>query len=343
MKRNVGIIGTGEIARLHMEAIASLGWQLAGGYDRNETAARVFCETYGGRVYASAQALLEDPAVDTVYLCTRHDSHAVLGCAAIRAGKNVFLEKPVALTLSDAQQLLAAQEARPMPFAVGYNMRMAPATQRFRALLRQHTAQVLAFKASMTGPPFMDGWASDPIQGGGVLVCQGSHMFDLLHYTLGSPIEAVCVATQHLNLDAQREPNAATLLVRLKNGVCGTLLLHDRGIPSFHTGDEGRMVSITAYAAEGTFEMDAYGKVRWGTAEGFFEELPSADRSQCISWGYAAEAAEFARLLDSGASCLCTLEQGVETAAVVEAARLAARTHKWASVVHTEQKTEAQR
>lgn len=332
MSRRIGVIGTGEIARVHMEAAAPLGWTVAGGCDINKDAARAFCEPFGGNVYENAQALLDDPSIDTVYLCTRHDSHEELGCAAIAAGKNVFLEKPVAFTAAGAKRLLAAHRKRPVPFAVGYNMRMAPATQRFCSLLKRNGAQVNAFKASMTGPPFMDGWASDPVQGGGVLVCQGSHMFDLLRYVLGSPAAAVCAATQHLGLRAEREPNAATLLVRLENGVCGTLLLHDRGTASFHAGTEGRMVSLTAYSPQGTFEMDAYGKVRWGTEDGFFEELPCPDRSQCVSWGYAAQAAEFARLLDEGVSRLCTVEQGAATAAAVEAARAAARLGVWTPV-----------
>jgi len=334
MTRRLGVIGTGEIARLHMEAVAPMGWRLAGGFDVNTDAARSFCGTFGGRVYESAQALLEDAQIDTVYLCTRHDSHVELGCAAIAAGKNVFLEKPMAFTAAGAARLLAAHRKRPVPFAIGYNMRMAPATQRFCALLKQHGAQVNAFRASMTGPPFMDGWASDPVQGGGVLVCQGSHMFDLLRYVLGSPVAAVCAATQHLGLAREREANAATLLIRLENGVCGTLLLHDRGTASFHAGTQGRMVNLTAYAPQGTFEMDAYGKVRWGTEDGFFEELPSADRSQCVSWGYAAQAAEFARLLDTGASRLCTAAQGADTVAAVEAARSAAKSGVWVPVAH---------
>lgn len=332
MKHVIGVIGAGEIAHLHMKAVAPLGWRLAGCYDVDAERARSFCAVWGGRTYAGAQPLLEDPAIDTVYLCTRHDSHVSLCQAAMAAGKNIFVEKPVALTTGEARRLLAAHKAAPVPLAVGYNMRVAPATRRFCELLRTHGAQVSAFRASMTGPPFMSGWASDPVQGGGVLVCQGSHMFDLLRYTLGSPIASVCAATQHLGLDTAREPNAAVLLVKLENGACGTLLLHDRGTASFHAGQEGRMVGITAYAPQGTFEMDAYGKVRWGTAEGFFEELPSRDRSQCVSWGYAAQAAEFAKLLDTGASQLCTLEQGVQTAEAVEAARAAAAQTQWVPV-----------
>lgn len=330
MIRRIGVIGAGEIARIHMEAISPLGWQVAGCYDVSKEAAGSFREAFGGRIYESAQALLEDETIDTVYLCTRHDSHVALGCAAIAAGKNVFLEKPMAMTASDAGRLLAAYQANPVPFVLGYNMRMAPATQRFCRLMKEHGVQAYTFKASMTGPPFMDGWASDPVQGGGVLVCQGSHMFDLLGYVLGGKVAEVCAATQYLGLGEEREPNAATVLVRLENGVCGTVLLHDRGTASFHAGTEGRMVSLTVYAPQGTFEMDAYGKVRWGTKDGFFEELPSLDRSQCVSWGYAAEAAEFSRLLDTGTSCLCTPEQGAAVAAAVEAARRSAGT--WTEV-----------
>lgn len=337
MRRTIGVIGTGEIARLHMQAAAPLGWQVAGGYDLDTAAARAFCEAYGGKPYPSVQALLEDTRIDIVYLCTRHDSHVPLAAAACAAGKRVFLEKPVAMDLAGAEELYRAYRANSVPFAVGYNMRIAPATARLCELLRLHGARVQAFRASMTGPPFMDGWASDPQQGGGVLVCQGSHMFDLLRFVLGSPVESVCVDTQYLGLPCDREPNAATLLVKLENGVCGTLLLHDRGIPSFHADDEGRMVGLTVYAPQGTFEMDVYGKVRYGTEKGFFEELPSADRSQCVSWGYAAQAAEFARLLDTGTSKLCTLAEGLHTAAAVEAARISAKTMKWTPVKRVEQ------
>lgn len=328
----VGVIGTGEIARLHIQAIRSLGWRIAGGCDTDPAAVKSFCKCCGGRVYPEVQQLLRDPEVDVIYLCTRHNSHPELCMAAMEAGKSVFMEKPAAMGMKQARELLACYRRHSVPVAVGYNMRVAPATLRFRVLLQEYGAQVKAFRASMTGPPFMDGWASDPVEGGGVLLCQGSHMFDLLSFTLGSPVAAICADAWHIGIDQAREPNAAMLLIRLKNGVCGTLLLHDRGNAHFHAGKEGRMVSLTAYAPEGTFEMDAYGGVRWGTSEGFFEEKPEPGASQCERWGYAAQACEFARLLETGKSSLCTLEQGVEVVQAVEAAKIAVKSMQWTPV-----------
>jgi len=332
MKRNIGVIGTGDIAYLHMEAVAPLGWQIIGAYDINPSALQAFCVKNNCRPYKNADAILKDAQIDTVYVCTQHDSHVKLGCAAILAGKNVFMEKPPALTVSGAQELLKTHSTRPVPFVVGYNMRVAPATVRFCELLKMHGAQIEAFRASMTGPSFMEGWASDSIRGGGVLVCQGSHMFDLLEYVLGSPVVAVCAVTQHLSLDISREPNASMLLIRLKNDVFGTLLLHDRGCSSFHAGSEGRMANVVVYSPQGTFEMDVYGKVRWGTTEGFFEESPCMDCSQILSWGYAAEAKEFGKFIDSGETRLCTLEESIPTVEAIAAARISAQTMKWTLV-----------
>ena len=335
MTHRVGFIGTGEIARLHAAALARMeGWEPAAGYDANGETGAAFCRGVGCAQARSAEEIFEDGRIDTVYICTRHDSHAQLAAAACRAGKNIFLEKPVALTPQAARPLEEAYRENPVPLAVGYNMRVTPAVERLKALLKQHGARPDSFRASMTGPPFMDGWASDPAAGGGVLVCQGSHMFDLLAHVLGSPVAAVCAATQHLRLPKEREPNAAALLVKLANGVCGTLLLHDRGTAAYHAQNEGRMVNLTVYAPEGTFDADAYGKVRWGTQGGFFEELPSPDRSQLVSWGYMAQARAFARLLETGESPLCGLKEALRTARAVAAAKTAAQ-GGWAAVQYT--------
>lgn len=332
MKRRVGIIGTGEIARLHAEALEALGWEIAGGYDIIPEVLENFCRAYHCPAYGGAREILEDSSIDAVYICTRHDSHVQLGIEAIEKKKTVFMEKPAALSLAEAKRLIQAYRKTPVIFTVGYNMRVSPALQRFMNLLAGNGAEIKAFRASMTGPAFMRGWASDPQQGGGVLVCQGSHMFDLLQYVTGSPVEAVCAVTDHLDIGTGREPNAAAILVRMKSGVTGTLLMNDEGTAGFHAGMQGRMVNITVYTGKGTFDVDAYGKVRWGTEDGYWEELPCPDSDPVRRWGYMEQAKYFARQLDGESSCLCTLEQAVQVAAVVEAARISAKTASWQPV-----------
>ncbi len=334
MKHSVGFIGTGEIARIHGEAIRNLGleWKIGGGYDISIDSCTLFCEEYGGTRYSDAESLIRDPAIDTVYICTRHDSHTEYGKMACENGKNVFLEKPVAMNRAQAVELWNRWEKKPVPFAVGYNMRVTPSILKLKELMREYKVVPETFRVNMTGTRFMKGWAGDPESGGGVLVCQGSHMFDLITDILGSPIYEVCAQVQWLDQHRTMEPNGAAILVKLKNGVCGTLLMHDRGNKSYHVEPGGRMVNVTIYSEQGTFDADAYGNLRYGTEQGMFcQEFPDA-KNQICKWGYGNEAGYFSKMLDGEISPLCSLRQAVEVAKAVDAARRSAREHRWVKV-----------
>lgn len=334
MKHAVGFIGTGEIAQIHAQSIlsAELGWKIAGGCDLNQEAADHFCNKYGAERFGSVEEMMRSPEIDTVYICTRHDSHVEYSIMAGRYGKNVLLEKPVSMDLESAIQLREFRERHPVRFAVGYNMRVAPSILSLKKKLKEYLAVPDSFRINMTGIPFMQGWAGDPGIGGGVLVCQGSHMFDLIADVLCSPICEVCVETRWIRQPENLEPNSAAALIRLENGVCGTLLMHDQGNRSYHIEPGGGMVNITIYSQQGTFDADAYGRLRYGTEAGLFEQLPPDTTSQITRWGYQNEAKYFAELLETGNSPLCTLDQAVNTAAVVEAARRSAREHRWITV-----------
>ncbi len=334
MKHSVGFIGTGEIAAIHARSIKRLGleWNIGGGYDINPDSCEQFCKEYGATRYCSAESLIRDPLIHTVYICTRHDSHAEYGKMACEYGKNVFLEKPAAMNHRQALELKDIWEKNPVPFAVGYNMRVTPSVLRLKDLLREHGAVPETFRVNMTGTRFMQGWAGDTESGGGVLVCQGSHMFDLITDILGSPVCEVCAEVQWLDQNRESEPNGAMLLLKLKNGVCGTLLMHDRGNKSYHVEPGGRMVNVTIYSQQGTFDADAYGNLRYGTEQGmFFQEFPDAEDQIC-RWGYGNQAGYFSRMLAGKDSPLCSLGQAAEVAKAVDAARRSARERRWVKV-----------
>ena len=333
MKHRVGFIGTGDIAGIHAEAIlkAQINWQIAGGYDVNKSVRDRFCKAYKATAYESAEELLQDVGIDTVYICTRHDSHVDYSIMACEMGKNVFLEKPVAMDSAGAIRLRECWEKHPVPFAVGYNMRVTPSVLDLKKTLSEHGVVPQAFRLNMTGTPFMQGWAGESAVGGGVLVCQGSHMFDLITDILGSPISEVCVETQWISQPKKLEPNGATALVKLQNGVCGTLIAHDQGNESYHV-EHGGMVNITIYSQKGVFDADVYGSVRYGTAEGIFQHIPYDINEQTKSWGYENEANYFAELLETKNSPLCSLEEAVKVAEIVDAARRSAKERRWITV-----------
>lgn len=334
MKRRIGFIGTGEIAVIHANSILAENpdWEIAGGYDVIPSASEYFCRQFGGKTYISAEELLNDAGIDTVYICTRHDSHVLYSEKACKSGKNIFLEKPVAINYEAAKKLKKVWSQNKVPFAVGYNMRVTPSVLQLKEKLTEYKVVPEAFRANMTGTPFMQGWAGDKVHGGGVLVCQGSHMFDLITYIFKSPISEICADVQWLKQPKNLEPNSATVLIRLKNGVCGTLLMHDRGSKSYHVEPGGGMINITIYSEQGTFDTDVYGRICYGTQEGLYEVMPAGPNGMEYRWGYRNEAAEFKKLLNSQDTPLCTLDEAVNVAAVVDAARKSASEHRWITV-----------
>ena len=106
------VAGCGVISRFHLDAIRSIeDAALCGVYDPVEASARAAAQAYGTRAYPDYDALLADPQVDAVCICTPSHLHAPLALQAVAAGKHVLIEKPVALTLEDCDAVAAAARA----------------------------------------------------------------------------------------------------------------------------------------------------------------------------------------------------------------------------------------
>jgi len=334
MQYRVGFIGTGEIARIHAEVLSESPetWRIVSGYDVSERALDDFCADFGAVARSSAEDIFASPDIDVVYICTRHDSHVRLASDACCAGKIVFLEKPLAMNTSGALELKKVHNLHQVPFVVGFNMRCTPATIRFRQLLSGNSACAESFRMNMTGSPYMNCWASDPIVGGGTLVSQAPHMFDMLAYLLGSRVAEINVSTRRLSHPEELMPNSACILIRLENGVEGTLLLHDRGTHHFHVDPGGKMINLVIYSPQGTFELDAYSGVRYVKDGKLIEETPNTPYEILERWGYRSQAVLFSETLATGKGPLCTLEEAAEVVAVVDAAFRSDRSGLWERV-----------
>lgn len=109
---NIGIIGCGKIAQVrHLpEYEQNPGARIAGLYDLNQERAQALAAQYGAKAYESYEALLADPAIDAVSVCSANVSHAEIAVAALEAGKHVLCEKPMAATAQQARQMFRAAE-----------------------------------------------------------------------------------------------------------------------------------------------------------------------------------------------------------------------------------------
>jgi len=141
-----------------------------------------------GFAYAAADAdrILDDPQVNTVAVLTRHHLHAAQTAAALRRGKHVWCEKPLALRREELDDVAQALEASGVLLTVGYNRRFAPLTTRLRAFLGSDPGPLTMIYRVNAGPLPPNHWLLDPAQGGGRLLGEVCHFIDFLTCLAGA-------------------------------------------------------------------------------------------------------------------------------------------------------------
>jgi predicted dehydrogenase len=211
-----------------LPALREAGAELAavtseGGLSAADVASRFEC----ARAADSVDEILGDEEIDAVVIATRHSTHAELAAAALRAGKAVFVEKPLALTEAELLEVDAAL-ADGGPLMVGFNRRFAPLAIRLRTELAGVEAPVLLARVN-AGPLAEDHWLNDPEEGGGRLLGEGCHFVDLLTHLAGAPplaVHAVAVPRAQRPLECS---DGIVATIRVANGCVGTLLYSGGG------------------------------------------------------------------------------------------------------------------
>jgi predicted dehydrogenase len=224
----IGFIGAGDFAldTLLPAFQAVPGVRLRGVATASGLSARGAGERFGFD-YCSGDAadVLADEGVDAVVIATRHDSHARLVVEALRAGKAVFVEKPLALHEAELAEVAAAEdEARRRGVSlvmVGFNRRFAPATRAVSAFFATANEPLAMHCRVNAGYLPQTHWLHDPEVGGGRMVGEGCHFVDLLaHFASAPPTE---VFAQALPDAGRYRQDNLTVQIRFANGAIGTL------------------------------------------------------------------------------------------------------------------------
>jgi len=126
-------------------------------------------------------AVLADDQVNAVIIATRNDLHAPLVAEALRAGKHVFVEKPLALSVEDVRTVVGAYRASPRVLVVGFNRRYSPLARTVKEFVGAVRPLVLTYRVNAGAIP-PDHWMYDPAEGGGRWLGEGGHFVDLLQY-----------------------------------------------------------------------------------------------------------------------------------------------------------------
>ena len=223
-KAVVGFIGAGAYGgRVLAKAFAGGGASLDTVVSQAGASAATLGRRMGFRAIASdAAAVLDSPGIDTVCIATRHDSHAAYVRAALAAGKAVFVEKPLCLTLDELAAIEGDLKAGTPILMVGFNRRFAPMVVKAKALL-SGVADPKAFVMTVNaGAIPAHHWTQDPAVGGGRLVGEACHFIDLLRHLAGSPVVGMEVAGLNRPGGPART-DIASLTLRFADGSVGVI------------------------------------------------------------------------------------------------------------------------
>ncbi|MFZ2619433.1 MAG: bi-domain-containing oxidoreductase [Alphaproteobacteria bacterium] len=188
----VACIGTGGFAAsVLLPALKNTpDTKLTGVASKGGTSARAAADRFQfGYAASDVQEVWQDSSTHAVLIATRHDSHAALTCAALKAGKHVFVEKPLAMTeaeLQDVEKAYAtATKTSGKVLMVGYNRRFAPATQALMKILPYAGPRQILMRVNAGQLP-SEHWTMDAREGGGRLIGEACHFLDFAYYLSGS-------------------------------------------------------------------------------------------------------------------------------------------------------------
>lgn len=321
MSIGFGLVGLGGIAERMAAALSKVpDARLSAVCSRELDKARNFSTRYGHpTAYSDLERLLDDAEVDAVYIATPNAHHAEQTIAALEAGRHVLVEKPMALSVAEAEAMVAVAQRRSLILGVGFHLRFHPVHLDIREMIANGEIGELTYVEGLFGSVanIAPGrWQLDPaLAGHGSLTGLGVHLFDLLPWLVGRPIVEVAALSDGPS-DQHPVESLTTALVRFDDGSMG-VITSSRRLPNARN-------SVRIYGTdglvegEGTIGVDPTGFLR------FTKGRTTTTRSPELQDLYRLEVEAFARAIDGREPFGPIGEDGVRSVALTSAIAAAA-------------------
>ncbi len=345
MKLRIGVAGCGRIATyFHLPILSRMpDIELAAISDtdpgRLAQAARQGAA--GISRYHDAAALIADPSLGAVVLCVPPAEHAPLAAAAFAAGKHVYVEKPLALSVSEGTKVVTAWRHAGTVGMIGFNFRHHPAYLELRRRLAAGAlGEILGVRMTFcSARRILPHWKQAAASGGGALRDLGAHHLDLLPWLLGSPIRAVSMRVRSIFTEA----DTAMLDAEMATGVSGQLMLSlSTGVSENRVevvGSEGRIVADTSFTSTGPVHRAGGRVTRWrhmGQAAWMNLQPRTLLAAGPPDPSFAAALSAFTRAVANGERDIApTIEDGMSSLRAVAAAERSVETRRPESVEPT--------
>jgi myo-inositol 2-dehydrogenase / D-chiro-inositol 1-dehydrogenase len=337
----IGLVGCGRAAgSLHLPALAQVhGVRLAALADVDAgRLSALLAQCPGAAGHADYRALLDDPGIDLVAVCVPASLHAEIAIAALRAGKHLFVEKPLALTLEECNRLVAEAtraEAAGVRSTVGFNLRSHRLMRQAKAILAAGALGEIelvrtlwtANWTAVTRPS----WHSVRDQGGGALIEIGTHLADLWRWLLDSEVETVEAMSRSSAFDDQ----TVTLQARMANGILVGAAVSQRSVAHnvLEVLGSGGSLRVSSYHAD-SLEVATTSRPESGLRRRLrpllqrASRLPAALRAASgggdFKHSYVHQWRRIVAALADGGAMPASTEDGRQAARIVAAARQSA-------------------
>jgi len=259
----------------------------------------------------SAEAVIAHPEAQALVIATRHDQHGPLALAALEAGKHVFVEKPLCLTLDQLKDINAQVRKRTgagdLPvLQVGFNRRFSQAAGHVKRHFGDHTGSLTMMYRISAGHIPRDHWTQDPVEGGGRVLGEVCHFIDLMQFVCGA--DPVAVSAMGITSESSEVRPDDNLVISLK----------------FADGSVGSI----GYFAEGARKMpkeqlEVLGAGRSAVLDNFQKVILFSDRGKstkrCSGKGHSEEVTAFLDGVQKGESPIPVSSQLATTLATIKA------------------------
>lgn len=337
-----GMIGCGMIAEFHTRAIAEIpGARVAAVYNRTEPNAKKIAELAGGdcRIYHDLDAMLADPDVDVVSVCTPSGAHLDPAVKAARAGKHVVVEKPLEITLPRCDAIIAACDESGVRLCTIFPSRFSEANLALKTAIDTGRFGRLAM-----GDTYVKWWRTQEyydsggwrgtwdLDGGGALMNQAIHNVDLIQWLMGD-VDSVFAMTANRAHERIEVEDTAVAVLRFKNGALGVIEAATSAYPGLLKrteihGDRGsarvEQDDVTLWEFQQKVPSDAILHARIAAPVG--SKAGASDPRGISHLGHRDQLSDFLLAIDEGRSPFIDGREGRKSVEIIRAIYQSAKT-----------------
>lgn len=316
----IGVIGAGNFTAStvlpHLKKAKAAVKYIASAQGLN---AKVLASKHGVP-YATSdyQELLRDEEIAMVIITTRHNLHARMVLEALRAGKNVFVEKPLCLKPEELEEIIDVytSDACRATLSVGFNRRFSPFATKLKQLSGSGPKNIVATMNAGVIPPEM--WVHDLEIGGGRIIGEACHFIDLCSFLAGSDVVEVCMNA--LGPNPEEHTDNASILLRYRNGSNAVVNYFANGSKAY------AKERVEVFSQERVFVLDNWRKLKAYGVKGFSSMSKSLDKGHAEQFRLLAEHAAL------GGAPLIDFDSIVNTTKASFACLLSLKENRWVSV-----------